>query len=370
MNPFKYGQVVSAKDFCPRPKLVKQLSGYIGTGQNVVLQGERRVGKTSLVYETVRRAKGCRMLYVDLMEIKTIDDLCKRMVTAVISLERQAGFVEKLLKSLAQLRPTLSIDPLTGEPSISLDAGVKLRTESIDALLDLVRGMNKRKPLVAVLDEFQSILNLPGSREALAALRSKIQFHSEVPYVFAGSVREDMLGLFTDPESPFFKSAVAMDVGPLEPDAFVRFLTEKFQSGKRTITEGILGKVIEIADHIPGDVQALCSCLWDCTDEGATISETQTASALELIYAREAKVYEADLARLTGQQLKCLTGLARMGGRAPLSAEFLKGVGIPLPASVKKALTRLLHYRILYRHRGEYRFVNPFFRSWLIWKNY
>jgi hypothetical protein len=128
--------------------------------------------------------------------------------------------------------------------------------------------------------------------------------------------------------------------------------------------------VIELAHNIPGDAQALCSCLWDCTDEGATISDKHVTLALELIYARESKVYESDLARLTGQQLKCLIGLARMGGKAPLSAEFLKGVGIPLPASVKKALTRLLHLKIIYRYQREYRFVNPFFRSWLLWKNY
>ena len=38
MNPFKYGRVVSADDFCPRPQLVKQMTGFIKAGQNVVLR--------------------------------------------------------------------------------------------------------------------------------------------------------------------------------------------------------------------------------------------------------------------------------------------------------------------------------------------
>ena len=71
MNPFKYGRVVSAENFCPRPNLLKQLTGFIKSGQNVVLQGERRMGKTSLLYETVRQLKRYRLLYVDLLEIKT-----------------------------------------------------------------------------------------------------------------------------------------------------------------------------------------------------------------------------------------------------------------------------------------------------------
>jgi hypothetical protein len=25
---------------------------------------------------------------------------------------------------------------------------------------------------------------------------------------------------------------------------------------------------------------------------------------------------------------------------------------------------------VVYRHEGEYKFVNPFFKTWLLWKNY
>ena len=43
MNPFKYGQVVSDDDFCSRQELLKQMKAFIERGQNVVLQGERRI---------------------------------------------------------------------------------------------------------------------------------------------------------------------------------------------------------------------------------------------------------------------------------------------------------------------------------------
>lgn len=370
MNPFKYGQVVSAGDFCPRPGLLKQLLGAIKSGQNVVLQGERRIGKTSLIYEAVRKSKGYRMLYVDLLEIKTTEDLCKRILTAIVSLEQKAGFLEKILKSLSQLRPVVSLDPMTGKPSISLDASIKLHPDSIDGLLDLILAMNKRKPLVAVFDEFQDILNLKTSKETLAALRSKIQFHSVIPYLFAGSVRNQMRGIFTDPESPFFKSAAALDVGPLQEDVFMRFLIKKFEAGNRAVETTVLKKAIEIADNVPGDVQEMCACLWETTSENDKITEKNIGPALQLIYARESKGYEAALVQLSSQQLKCLTGLARMGGKSPLSADFLQGVGIALPASAKTALNRLVQLKIVYRHQEEYKFVNPFFRSWLIWKNY
>lgn len=92
MNPFKYGQIVEAEDFCPRPVLEKALAGLIRRGQNVYVQGERRTGKTSLIWETVRRMKKPRIIYIDLLETKTADDLVKRMVTSVVALERSRGW--------------------------------------------------------------------------------------------------------------------------------------------------------------------------------------------------------------------------------------------------------------------------------------
>jgi hypothetical protein len=369
MNPFKYGQVVSANDFCPRPALMKQVVESIKAGQNMVIQGERRTGKTSLIHEAVRQLKKRRMLYIDLLEIKDADDLCKRMVKAIISLEQQAGFLDKILRTLAHLRPTVSVDAMTGEPSISLDASVSLKPDSVDGILDLVAKIHQRSPLVVMFDEFQDILNLRSSKEALAVLRSRIQFHGKIPYVFAGSVRNQMHEIFTSSDSPFFKSAIAVEVGALDRDRFMEFLKTRFGTGKRTVDDAVLDTGFEIAGDLPGDVQQFCGAIWDTTSFKSHIGRESIAPALHLIFSRESKGYETVLVQLTAHQLRCLVGVARLGGKAPFSGAFLQGVGIPIPASVKKALHRLVQLQLIYRHAGEFKFVNPFFKAWLIWKN-
>ncbi len=369
MNPFKYGQVVSADDFCPRPGLMKQVVTFIKAGQNFVLEGERRTGKTSLIYEAVRRNKQQSILYIDLLEIKEVDDLCKRMVKAIISFEKDAGFLEKIFRALIQLRPTMSIDPLTGEPSISLETIAPLRPDSIDGILDLVNDIHKRQAMVVMFDEFQNILNLSASKEVLAILRSKIQFQGAIPYVFAGSIRNQIHDIFTNPDSPFFKSAIPVDVGPLDRNQFKQFLRNKFSIGKRTVNDEVLDIVFEISGDLPGDVQQFCGALWDTTSAKDIVDKSDIPEAIHLIFSRESKGYEAALVQLTAQQLRCLLGLARLGGSAPFSGAFLKGVRISLPASVKKALERLVYLKIIYRHSGEFKFVNPFFKAWLLWKN-
>jgi hypothetical protein len=369
MNPFKYGQVVRAGDFCPRPRLLKDLQGFIKSGQNILIQGERRTGKTSLIFEALRRLRKRNIVYSDLLEVKSSDDLCKRIIKAVISMEQQSGVAEKLFKSLSRLKPTLTIDPLTGQPSISLDASVKLQPDSIEGILDMVGTINKKKALVVVFDEFQDILNLKDYKEALARLRSKIQFHSKIPYIFAGSIRNRMDDIFNRPDSAFFKSAISLEVGPIDRVRFVAFLRDKFSLGNRAVSQPVFERIFEIADNIPGDIQQLCGAIWEITSYRAKIDESIMPKALQLIYSREFKGYETVLVQLTATQLKCLVGLAKHGGNAPLSAEFIRKTGIALPATIKKTLLRLIKLKIIYRYQSEYKFVNPFFKSWLLYKN-
>ena len=353
MNPFKYGRVVSEDDFCPRPRLEKELITHISGAQNVLLEGERRTGKTSLIYEVSRRMKDCRLLYIDIMEIKSVDDFCRRIVKALVSMEQKEGLAKKVFKSLSYLKPTMSLDPVTGTPSISLDSSVRLRPDSIEGLLDFIETESKKKTIIVAFDEFQDVLNLKQSRETLAILRSKVQFHADIPYIFSGSVRNQMDQIFNYPEGAFFKSAITLNVGSLEKNTFKEFLQRKLKSGKRELAADLLEEIFDITNEIPGDVQQLCGALWEVTEPGDTLTKSTIPQALELIYSRELKGYEIALNQLSGQQLRCLTGLARLGGKSPFSKDFLALTGINQPGSVKKALTRLLDLRILYHHNKE-----------------
>jgi hypothetical protein len=369
MIPFKYGSVVSGKDFCGRKDYIKELSKFVVSSQNVLIQGERRIGKTSLIYETVRKMKNYRPLLIDLMEIKTSHDFCQRIIKSIITLEFKSNFLVKVLKYLSSLRPQLGIDPLTGLPTVSLDPSVELTPESLEEVFDLIKEINNKKNVVVVFDEFQDVLNLSDAGKTLAVLRSKIQYHNNIPYIFAGSIRNKMDEIFIRPDSPLFKSAVPMTVGPLQKKEFSDFIRKKFSTGKRTITNNTLEQIFKITDNITGDIQQLCEALWSVTSYNDSISEDRLRDTFELIFAREAKSYELILSELTALQFKCLAGLAKSGGMPPTSSSFLKFTGISQPSSVTKALSKPLKLKIIFKVNNEYRFFNPFFKAWISYKN-
>lgn len=366
MNPFKYGIVVSGKDFCGRRELLKQLKGHMESSQNVVLFGERRIGKTSLVCEAVRRSRGSRLLYIDLLGIKSVDTLCRSILRSCVMLERQSGMLEKVIKTLSHLRPSFSIDPITAMPTVSFDASIEMRANSIPEVLTIIESMHKKKRLVVVLDEFQDILNIKDDQETLALLRSKIQFQADIPYLFVGSIRHKMDEIFTHHDSPFFKSAIPISIDPIPYDEFSTFLTIKFAEGRRSVPPEILKKIFQIADNIPGDIQQTCEALWNVSSEGEIMGDGHLKQGLELIFSREQKSYENYMNLLTHIQQKSLRAVALEGGKRIFSVLFLKSAGFNNPSSVRKAVKRLMELNILYESAGEYKFINPFFRAWLL----
>ena len=367
MNPFVYGRVVSRSDFCPRPELESRLKSHILSNQNVLVEGERRSGKTSLIHETVRKIKNYSLIYIDLLEIKDSDELCRRMVKSLLSLK--GNLLTSLLKSLAHLRPVISVDPLTGTPSVSISSEKPLPPDSIEGLLDLIYDQRGNKKTVVVFDEFQDILKLSDSATVLSLMRSKIQFQTEMPFIFSGSIRNAMNGIFNDPGSPFFKSAVTMDIGPIDQEDFAKFIQARFATGNREIQPDFIRELFSLGQNAPGDIQQLCAALWDCSNNGDNIAGKLLPRALSLIFGMELKGYEALLGAVSAQQQRCLSALARAGGKGSLSGDFLKLAGISQPASVKKALNRLIDQKVIYRIGDEYKFANPFFRAWLVAEN-
>ncbi len=323
------------------------------------------MGKTSLVCETVRKAKGLKLLYVDLFGIRSVSDFCRKVTASVSTLNRRQSFLSRVASLLRRLRPTLTIDSFTGLPTLSVDISASEKSNSLEVILEMIAVVAKENRLCVVFDEFQDMLNVEDAEGVLATMRGKIQFQADTPYVFLGSIRNRMSEMFTSPRSPFYKSAALFDIGRIDDQDFMEFLVRRCKTGKRTVGQGVLGKIFDLADRVSGDVQELCDALWATTNEGATITEEDIPRALELVFARESKAYIPAYSKLTDIQSRVLRGIAKHGGEKVLSGSFLKAVDVPNAGSVRKSVLRLMDLDLLYEYENRYRFVNPFFAEWI-----
>ncbi len=365
MNPFRYGCVVDGEYFCQRPVLEKELNRLIAAGQNVVVQGERRMGKTSLVCQTVRNMRSFKLVYVDLLGVRSLDDFCRKTTSAIMALDKRKSFLSSLVDLLKNIRPTLTFDPVTANPTLSVDVSATTASDSIETIFDTIEVISQKKRICVAFDEFQDVLHIDDANGVLALLRGKIQFQPNIPYIFMGSVRNAMAELFSSSRSPFYKSAALFDIGKIDEADFIPFLKKRFKFGGRNVDDQTLKTVIALAGYVSGDVQELCDALWTVTTEQNDVVEDDVARALDLVFARESKSYTPILSQLTKQQLTVLKCIANLGGENPFSAEFVKTSKIGNASSIRKSILRLVNLDILYQNDGVYKFSNPFFKEWL-----
>jgi len=364
MKPFKYGCVVGGENFCPRPLLEKQLQDFASDGQNLVIQGARRMGKTSLIKHAIGNMRRMRLIYVDLYYINSLADLCTRIMRGIAKSSGEMPFLKKVAQFAFRLRPVLAIDPRDGSPTISIDSHAAAEPESLDAVMSTLEKIAGDGRTCIVFDEFQDILKIEGAKGVLAQMRSTIQFQDKTPYFFTGSVRNDMMSIFDDMNSPFYKSALTFAVDEIDPAEFSAFIAERFKTGNRKISPSVTAKILQFADGVSGDVQQLCEALWETTEPATTILSDDFEAAFDLIFSRELRGYEAIMERLTSSQTTVLRAIAANPRAKTFSLDFTSRVNLPT-SSIRRVISRLIDDRCVYVHKGEYRFSNPFFREWL-----
>lgn len=362
MIPFKSGMFVEGKDFCGRTSEIETLKTHILSNARICVQGERRIGKSSLIIETIRRTPKHRILYIDLLGVKSENDICRRIISGILSFERNDSFILKMMKTFASLRPSLSVDPITHQPSLGIATSAALPPQMIESTLDIVNEL--RNPVV-VFDEFQDILNASSQSDATAILRSKIQSHTKTCYIFSGSVGNKMFEIFNSPDSPFFKSAVAIDVGPIEEKLFEHYIMDKFAIGKRTLGPDVIQAVFKVACNIPGDIQRLCYAIWEVSSYGETINEKHIPLALRNIYMMNERMYEILVPMLSGQQLICLKAIAELDGQTNINKGFVEATGIHSESSIRRAVNKLIEKRMVMKTGTTYKICDPFFGHWL-----
>ncbi len=365
MNPFVYGKIVEEKNFCPRNKLLSELGDCIESGQNLVVFGRRRVGKSSLVSNAGKQFPDRMMFLVDLFFTKDAAMFLEYCSNALFSFNHQRkGLLEKGMGALQRIRPRIELDPHTGTPYFSFgisrnDSGVLLNT--IDDFFGFLGDEFSQNQLMVCFDEFQSVLNYPEADALLAKIRGKIQYHP-FPYIFTGSDRTGLKTIFTQPQSPFYKSVRPIEVQTIPREDFQPFLEEKFASGKRTVVSSVWDELFEL--EVPGDIQQLCAALWESSDPDSEIDPSVLKEACERIFSQEIEGFRSMLGGLTALQLRVLKFVAKNGAQNLYSLDSQQAIGASA-SSIRRSLTALASKWILVKDDDRIYFNNPFLRQFL-----
>ena len=360
-NPFSYSGVVTKKAFCNRKNELSQLTGLIENSQNVLLYSHRKAGKSSLLFEIFRKMddkkSGIKTMYVDLYGTLTEHDFVNALFAALPQIEPH---YKKVLKSLAGINLTVSFDPSTGAPVFSVSASPSEKKRLLSKTMDILKSYSNRNRLAIALDEFQEISEY-GEDGFEKRLRSHIQTHDRIAYIFCGSQAHLLSEMFQSAKRAFYQSARSFPLQKIQKAEFVSWAKEHFASKNVDLPDNIAEEVIERCEHQPLYIQQFFHRLW----QAKTLTLDKVDSIEKEILQNHKNEYITVFDSLTANQKKALKLIARTGGEAMYQAENFYSVGFSTASQLTRAIGSLMEKELIAKN-CNYQIQDVMLKKWVI----
>ena len=370
-NPFNYLQLATGDQFYDRIELRRDLRSRFLSGQSsVVLYGPRRYGKSSLVAELVRDLEkaGIPCVTLDVMKVPSIDLFVSAYAAKVYRRLAPVRFeFKKLGTFLKSLRPKMTIGP-SGEASLTFEPfDAPIGPEALSEVLDLPqRLLSGKGRAVVVFDEFQEVKDLLPSDGFERTIRSAVQSHRNVSYIFLGSRHHLLRRMFTDHNRPFYRSAVTiqLDKPPLEES--VRFVVDRFASAGKTIAPETAELLVGRIENIPYFIQQLGFETFRIVDDARrkSVLPTDVEAAYSNLSGFNRDQYEQLMLTLSASQKKLLIALAHEKA-AEFSDAYRRKHMLGVSSTVNSNKAKLMEDGLLELADGQYTVADPFFAQFL-----
>lgn len=362
-GPVPEGDIVSREDF------IISLETRLAEGQSVMLAGPRRIGKTSLAYEVLRRLKkkGFYVASVDFFRTSSKRNIAESIINSC--LENRTG-IRKTLDAIWDRAKLLagSTKIAVKLKDLELSFGFPKKEIDEDALLEYALNLpdvlaeKDNKQLVMVFDEFQDSGQIAG-QDIYKQMRSHFQLHRKVSYLFLGSKEGMMQSLFGGKKHAFYRFATVLPIPPIPEEAWIRYIAGKFKEKDIEVSSDYaLKEVVRLAGGHPQDTMLICSeAYYTLLDAG---EKRLSGEIVRIAYDRAlvtlAPVFDEILDEV---------------GKKPLAREILRRIvaGEIIykeknnPNDVKRAIDQLIVSAVIEKKgRGKYKFIEPMLQEYIL----
>jgi len=355
-----------------------------GRPRHVALFGLRRIGKTLVCQEQMRRlhARGQVIpVYLDLQDLASSPELFAQRYVGLScfwAVDHGEGPADPYLNATDLLQTSAAKQLVVTRTAAALINEMGKQKTDYTTLLNIAFDFPERlaealgRPLMYFLDEFPELLTLgsfPGVGDPLKHFRAALQRQTRVAYVITGSAVSATEHIVQDHQSPLFLQFRALELHPFTPED-TQTLTEKLagrlssaaQAAIHTYTFGHPFYVTALAERVrelaAGEAAAMTPEL---------ISQAFVLETLEnrgQIYGYCRYLYDISLQKARGYGvLKALLQILATEDDLTLSeiASRLRRQA----SAARDYLRRLMEVDLLVERGGHYSYADPVFRYWV-----
>ena len=371
-NPFVTNGYAGAEYFCDRAQETEILRELLVNENNIALISPRRIGKTDLiwhVFDNPEIQKNYHCFVVDIYATKNLSDFVNMLGKALVDELRPKGRKawEKFVNMVASLRSEISFD-ISGLPVWGMGLGsIKNPTVTLDEIFAYLGKADK--PCLVAIDEFQQITRY-GDETIEATIRTYVQRCTNAHFIFSGSQRHMMNGMFTSPSRPFYQAVTIINLQPLDLHVYTDFCVNKFEKAGKHLDKAVVALLYERFEAVTSYMHRVMNVLFSRTDTGATCVVSMVDEAVEFIIRLSSDTYESLFYQMPEKQRSLFLAIAREGkAKEVTGGAFIKRNKLNSASSVSSALKGLLDKDFITEDKNVYSVYDQFFALWLKFKD-
>ena len=370
-NPFVTNGYAGAEYFCDRVQETEILRELLLNENNIALISPRRIGKTDLiwhVFDNPEIQKNYHCFVVDIYATKNLSDFVNMLGKALVDELRPKGRKawEKFVTMVASLRSEITFD-ISGMPVWGVGIGsINNPTVTLDEIFTYLEKADK--PCLVAIDEFQQITRY-GDETIEATIRTYVQRCTNAHFIFSGSQRHMMNGMFTSPSRPFYQAVTIMNLQPLDLNVYTDFCVGKFEEEGKHLDANVVTLLYERFEAVTSYMHRVMNVLFSRTDKGTFCDVSMVDEAVEFIIRLSSDTYESLFYQMPEKQRSLFLAIAREGKATEVtSGAFIRRNKLNSASSVSSALKGLLDKDFITEDKSVYSVYDQFFALWLKFK--
>ena len=372
-NPFVTTGYAGEEYFCDRVEETGDLRSLLRNENNVALISPRRLGKTELIYhvfdcDEFRDSYYCFL--VDIYATKSLSDFVNLLGKSVLDTLKPKGksVWEKFILTVSSIRSEITFD-MNGMPSWSIGLGeIRNPAATLDEIFSYLQ--NADRPCIVAIDEFQQVTKYEDT-SVDATIRTYVQKTTNAHFIFSGSQRHLMDGMFTSPSRPFYQSVTIMNLQPLALSKYTEFAVNKFRERDRELDPEVVPMLYKRFDAVTSYIHRTLNVLFSRTEKGGRCGTDTIDEAIDFIVKQSSDTYESLLYQMPVKQRDVFLAIASANeAKEVTGSAFIRKYGLVSPSSVSSAIKSLLDKDFIANDKGAYSVYDKFFLLWLDRKGY
>lgn len=209
-----------------REDAITTLKTYVKFSQHTVLTAPRRYGKTTLANKVLNELKDDYLIVkLDIFEATNIKEICQNYLNAIYNSIGITNFLHKAKESIFTLLEKFTLSYETQGIKIGYEIS---KEEDTNILVEKTFNFANKfaslmsKKMIVFIDEFGDIEKF--GQDFIKKLRSYMQTHKNIVYIFAGSQTSVINNIFLNKDNAFFNFATLMNIDVLEKESTFKFL--------------------------------------------------------------------------------------------------------------------------------------------------